>query len=303
MNESVRFGLARLVAERACADLEIPINALSTMEAALQEISGVDAEKIKSVLWGDVVDLSLEESEALSVTLGLHPELFGCLVRPTSLEILSHVLRSIAAEDLDSTCDQCLDLRDWIEEIPVMDTESIGQLCLDVLGHILVADDEPSAFPSISEDEETMLGVFRGLPADARARVLAYAFSERGGSVTESADAQSYIYSRMRRDYLSPLARSVFDQLARQSDGVLTARELAERLELSDARAIGQVPRSLQRSLREMRAEGYVLDEAPLQVRRRGRESVYRLSPDALRLWQAMIQAETAGLYEKAPEA
>jgi hypothetical protein len=302
MNESVRFGLARLVAERACADHDLPINELDRMEEVLEDHSGVAGEKIKAVLWGDVVDLDLAESEALAMTLGLHPELFGCLVRPTSLEILTHVLRSIAAEDLDLTCDECLDLRDWIDEVPLLDNETIGQLCLDVLGHILVADDEPSQ-PSINDDEEVLLGVFRGLAPDARARVLAYAYQERGGSVTETTDAQSYIYSRMRRDYLSPLARALFDQLAMQSDGTLTARELAERMDLADARAIGQVPRSLQRSLREMRAEGYVLDEPPLQVRRRGRESVYRLSPETLRFWQAMVQAEAAGLYEKAPEA
>ena len=294
MNESVRFGLARLAAERCCQDFDIPINNLMIMEETIAEVAGIDSEKVRALLWGDTPELDIEESETLAIALGFHPELFSCLVRPTSMEIILHTLRSLAA-DLDPSCEDCQDMRDWIEEAELLERETVGQLCLDLLDHIRVGEEaEEIENSSLREDEEAMLGVFRGLSPDARARVLAFAFSERGGAPADQQGSNSYIYSRLRDDYLSPLARRVLDQLASHPDGLMTARELAAGLDLADARSVGQVPRSLQSSLRALRADGYTLEEPPLQVRRRGRESVYRLSPQALRFWRAMVEAGRA---------
>lgn len=292
MNESVRFGLARLVAERCCSDLDIPINNLSIMEETLAEMSGIPAAKLTEVLWGGNPSFELEESETLALLLHFDPELFSCLVRPTSREILNHTLRSIGASDLDPYCEDCQDMREWIEEIELLDHDTAGQLALDLLGHLRVGDAVEEVAPSVGEDEEVLLRVFRNLSGESRARVLAYAYSERGAAPADQRSSNSYIYSRLRRDYLSPLARDVLDQLATEPEGILPARELAGRLKLSDARSIGQVPRSLQSSLRALRADGYTLDEPPLQVLRRGRESVYRLSPQALGFWQSMLAAE-----------
>lgn len=306
MNESTRLGLSRIICERALAEFGhtgLSINDLEQIENIISSEADIPAEKVRALLWAERPGFEYEESSRLAEVLCLHRDLFSCLVQPTSMEILSHVLHSIAAHDLDSSCEDCLDMADWIRELSVMESEEIGQLCLDLLGHLF--DSEEALSPeriAAADDEETLLGVFRSLDSDARARVLAYTFSERGGTPADPAAGRSYAYARMRDKFLSPLACAVFDELARTPDGTLSASHLAARLGLSDARSIGQVPRSLQRCLREMKAEGLTLEEAPLLVRRSGRQSVYTLSPLALQHWKNLVEA-APGLFEKAPEA
>lgn len=279
--EGVGFALARIFSERCAQHFGRPVADLDTVSRELQDRGGLSSASSEALLWGERPDLDLESTQRLAEAFALDPDLLGCLLRPTSREIINHVLRSFRSE-MDASCEDCLYLQSVLDETPRMSRPDLMQTCLDFLEHFSVVSDDRTK----PQGADHLLEVFAELDPQAQARVLAYAYNESARSTEDPLQAKSAIYARLR-DRLPSLARQVLDLLA-QEEGEISVRHIAERLCLQDARSVGQLPRSLQNAFR---AEGL---ESPLRVRRPGNQSLYSMSEEALVMWQSLLRAEAA---------
>ena len=278
--EGVGFALARIFSERCAQHSGRPVADIDTVSRELQERGGLSPVEAENLLWGERPDLDLDSTKRLAEGFSLDADLLGCLLRPTSREIVLHVLRSFRSE-MEPSCEDCIYLGSVLEETPRMSRADLMQVCLDFLEHFSIVREEKT-----SDGSDQLLEVFADLDQAARARVLAYAYNEAARSVEDPLQAQSAAYARLR-DNLPRLARQVLDLLA-QEEGEISVRQIAQKLHLRDARSVGQLPRSLQTAFAE---EGL---ETPLRVRRPGNKSMYSMSPEARSLWLSLLRAEAA---------
>jgi hypothetical protein len=292
------MGLAELLSARAREDYEAEVGEPSTLAAFLSELCQLSPAQAEALVWAEEVELDAEALERISSAFALHRDLLGCFLCPTSDEVIEHVLVRIAENELDYGCPICDELVEQIAYYERLDEHTRTGLCLAVLAHVNSVTetlapthaDPPAGMPS------DLLRVFSSLDPAAQARVLAYAYSELGGAVNDPRPQRNSAYGHLRQRYLTPLARRVFDALAASDEGELSSADLVRELDLAHARALGQLPRSVQRSLSELSRDGHRLEEAPFTVRRRGGERVYRLSSQALESWRALLAAENGQL-------
>lgn len=299
-SNEIGIGLAQLLAARASEDYDLESDEPSVLVDFLVDMCELAPETAEALVWGLGAQPTSEELDCLSNVLTLHRDLLAAVIVPTSEEMLEHILKKVAEESLDPGCPECEDFAQGIACYRDLDADEQAELCLEVLDHLNAACEEPipdygpepAGQPSRTALEENLAKVFASLDDQARMRVLAYAYQELADSLRDPRPQRISAYGHLRRRYLSPLALRVMDRLAASDDGALTAAELVDALDLGNGRALGQVPRSVQRAVRDLRADGHRLEEEPLQVERRGRATIFRLTPQALETWRELLRAE-----------
>lgn len=275
--ESIGFALAKIFSERCTVHVAQPSRDLDTVCRQLVEKGGLSREEAEALLWGEDLHLSLVTTENLAEAFDLDPDLLGCLLRPTSREIVLHVLRSFRSQ-IDPSCEDCNFLGVALEEAPRMSKSELLQTAVDFLEHFSPAEEESALSPKA----ESLLDVFSELSTDSQARVLAYAYSEAANSLDDPLQRQIALYSDLR-EVLPQIHRQALDLLALEEDE-LSVRQIAVQLGLPHARSIGQLPRSIDKLLESA--------ASPLLVRRSGGQSFYRMSDSVLPLWQSLLRAD-----------
>jgi DNA-binding transcriptional ArsR family regulator len=293
--ENAFLRLAGLLSSRVAEEYRLPQHPEAVTEVLEQEarLARGDAE---ALAWGSVVDLAPEATTRIAAAFSLHAGLLGCILRPSSWEGIEHVL----THDLRGCfCDDDCGVCDLIAERSFMlsDEESEDPLSvvMDALEHV-----NPQA-PALEDGgpKEELVGedrfteVIAILPEASRLRVLAFAYQELAEVTSGHPIGEFAAYARLRRDYLTPLSRAIFDQLADSPEGELTTTDLLKGLGLPDGRALGQLTRSISRSLKTLARDGHPLTEDPLELRRpTPRDRRLRMRPRALSAWRALLRAE-----------
>jgi hypothetical protein len=276
--EGIGFALAKIISERSARHGSGPVD-FETVHEAVVERAGISPDQAEALLWGEPVALSIEETDRLAEAFSLEGDLLSPLLRPTSKEILLHVLRSFEG-DLEPSCPDCAFLLSSLGELHNMPRQELLQVCVDFLDHLSPTREE------LAPGEEGILEVFRQLDVAAQARVLAYAYSEKARAADNPLQARTVRFSELRNNFLPPSARRVLDLIA-HSGGTLSLRELARktREEIDDLEAI------VDAALTEMALAGTPLDEKILLFSQK-EEAFVSLSPEALPIWQSMLKAD-----------
>lgn len=300
IDRRARIELAELIAATANAASGSEIGSQESLIAFVAEACSIEPAAAEALAWGADYDFENDTLDKISSTFALHRDLLACILCPTSDEILDHVLGEIADVELDRSCSFCCELAEEISDFDSYGFDEQAEICIDLLVHLseasFAASEAPAARQPLSGIGPDLVRVVDQLDPAAQARVLAYAYGELGGGLNDPRPQLSSAYGHLRQQYLTPLARRVFDLLASAGDGQLSSLELVEALGLSDARSLGQLPRSVQRALRDLRRDGHYLDEPPLVVRRHGERRIYSLSDSALEAWRAFLRAERSPL-------
>jgi hypothetical protein len=296
-----------LLRERADEDYGLGSTTAAELAGFIADNCAIEDPLAEALLWGEPTELAAEQIDALSNVFSLHRDLLACVLRPTSREVIDHVLGDIAANYLNVwQCAECDMLDQRIGERGELDEEGLSSLIIDALAHTNISNVErlepagepiePPALGSTTIDQ--LIEVAAALDPAAVQRVLAYAHQELAGTVGEREAGRLALCARMRAEHLSPLLRAVFDQLAASPGGTLSTEELVERLGLADRRALGQLERSLSGSLRAMRDAGLQPPSGEiLVIERRGRRiSQIALAGEILESWQALLRAECSPL-------
>lgn len=297
-NESLLHSFASLLGERALDDYGLANPEPSILSEFIADAVMLDKDSAEALAWGEPADLDSDELDRLSDVFSLHRDLLSCFLRPSSPEVVLHVIRQTSEFELeDSDCPLCQDLFEGASALTAKDDmETMLYLCMDILSHLTVDNianfelESSSGVIPLANQLDLVVG---SLPAEAQLRVLAYAYQELAETTSNQRAAGFAAYAELRSKYLSSLARQVLDLLAASESGSLSVRDIIHSLGLANGRALGQLSRSIDRSMERLRRAGIELPESPLTVTGRSRNSVYSLSDSARSSWRALIQAET----------
>lgn len=286
--EGIGFALAKIISERIARHGAGPVD-FETIQETIVNQTSITPEQAESLLWGEPVSLSPEESGRLAEEFHLDEDLLSCLLRPTSREILLHVLRS-RESDLEPSCEDCSFLLSAFPELDSMSRQEILQMAVDLLEHLSPYREEPLLSPG----EENLLDVFRQLDLATQSRVLAYAYSEQAQSVGNSLQILSEQYARLRAEQLSDSSRQILDEIAKT--GELSLDDIAARLHLQPSvilECIGEV-----KGITDNLAIQF-----PLLINGTDQEPLYSFSQENLQVWRSLVQAESVFLDDNLLES
>lgn len=288
-----------------------PLVRTDDVVAALARDPGVAPEKAESLAWGTGAELTPLEIDRLALRFAFHRDVLAAILNPASDDVIVPLLQSVQAGLNFETCQPCDDLYDrctlYVSEGE--EEEPLDDLLFALLAHvrIIVGPIENDPIAAVFGDDDTELEddsaddgeiddivrVFSMLPAEARERVLWFAWNEHRDATSGRPLGDFGAHARLRTQYLGQRARAVFELLAQTPQGELTQGELVAALKLKDARALGQLQRSVERSVKALNRDGYALADTPLEVVRPSNGvRVYRLAPSALSAWRSMMNAE-----------
>lgn len=270
----------------------------SALAELIADAAMIDRDSAASLAWGEAVSLDSAELDRLSDAFSLHRDLLSCLLRPASSEMIVHVLHQTSEMELEeSDCPLCHELAILVQQTSTKDNRTtLLELCIDLLSHLTIDNftselDLTSTPSPISAQLDLVLN---SLPMEAQLRVLAYAYQELAETSDGQRAASFTAYAKLRNDHLSSLARQVLDLLAVSDNYSLSAREIVHSLGLANARALGQLPRSLARSLSQINVNGEIIHDSPLTVSGSKGSAVFTLSEEARSYWRALVQADNA---------
>lgn len=293
-----------------------PLVRTDDVVAALARDPGVAPEKAESLAWGTGAQLTPLELDRISIRFAFHRDVLAAILNPASDDVMVPLLEAVREGLNFETCDKCDDLYDRCTlYVGGESEEQLTDLLFALLAHVRVivgpveADPIAQAFgdhdlgadelEEVADDSaddgeiDDIVRVFSMLPAAARERVLWFAWNEHREATSGRPLGDFGAYARLRTQYLNESARGVFDALAQTPQGELTQGELVAALQLKDARALGQLQRSVERAVKALNQDGYALADTPLEViRPRNGVRIYRLAAGALSAWRSMMQAE-----------
>jgi hypothetical protein len=294
--DSAFLRLAGVLVEHAADEYRLPRHPEAVM-AVLEQEARLTGETAEALAWGRQVELEPEATARIAAAFNLHEGLLGCVLHPSSWEGIEHVL----THDLRGCfCDEECGVCDLISERSFMLGDEEGEdpleVVLDALEHVGPPTPAQAGAPAGADEQlassERFQEVLAVLPQASRLRVLAFAYQELAEVTSGHPIGEFVAYARLRSDYLTPLSRAIFDHLADAPEGELPAGELVARLGLPDGRALGQLMRSINRSLKSLARDGHPLTEHPLELRRpTPRDRRFRLQPRALSAWRSLLRA------------
>ena len=293
LDENLLHSFAVLLTERAMDDYGLRDPEPSSLAQFIAEVAQIDQNQADALAWGEPAELDSEQLDRLSDVFALHRDMLSCFLRPTSSEMVLHVLNQTADLELDGEqCPLCAELAEQVLALQSSD-DSMLSVCLEMIGHLTIERGSGLDFEAETLSLLPQLDlVLAALTSEAQQRVLAYAYQELAETTDGLRAARFSQYAKLRTKYLSPLARSVLDLLASTESGGLSASQIVHRLGRKNARALGQLPRSLSRSMEKMQRAGFEINETPLTVSGSAGAVVFSLSDNAQSSWRALVQAD-----------
>jgi hypothetical protein len=305
--DAVFVRLAALLAERVRSQFKAATSPAAVAETLAR--IGIDGNAARSLAWGQDVELTPKDSEALACGLALHKELLDCVLLSVSDEILEHTLLRAQADFCPaSECGYCemltnqiawmLDGSSFDPDEPASEIDWVA-IALDALEHLSKPLSAPAPAAPASKavvgliSEARIAELVAVLPEASKLRVLQFALSELA-IVTDGRPIGDFqAIGRLRDVYLTQLGREAFDQLATAPEGELESDELAHLLNLPHRRALGQLLRSVNAAVSQAAIDGFAISEQPLEIRNpRVGERRFRLSPRTLAAWRALLKGE-----------
>jgi hypothetical protein len=300
--------LAQLLSERARQDHNFTDPTPSALAQFIGEQTALSPSQATAVVWGEEADYTRDEVETLAALFKCDTDLMSALLLPCSDEGIEHSLLTISTTLDVGECPFCDDLAIAIGDIKTSlhSTEDLQHLAVDVLAH--TGTPEPfgmgyedfgdEIFDDLDPDTSELdpivneiLYTAEQLPHEALRRVLLYAHHEVAQLEQRSDIIRIANYARLK-EQMTPLARRVFDALAAGDIPILRA-ELMRLLDLDDARALGQLTRSVRRAVDAASQNGATLPEFPLVFDRKN--GTYALTTESRQAWNDLRRAEQVG--------
>ena len=334
-NTETRMRFMEIVSNRIASSYDCEGQTMPSQLAGLVHNScGISKEAMSAFLWGESSpELSEEEIKLIIKEFDFQRELFQIAIRksdqPVSKEIITHILETVAYNNLEpAECQGCAQLETLIldSNIAGYSMQELNHLVLDSLDHIIDIQDETCGHeeimmtPAISvppppEDEvvelkdwfddpidsgndlaPALLAVFEKLNREQQLDLLALACKKLHTSVEDRKDLSELKYLRLLRSrYLTPLARSVFDQLVSGPKIGFGCSDLIANLKLNNRRSLGQLERSVENSIRKLNADHLEANITnPLKTVSRGKEKHYILDSNVKDDWKVILEVEEA---------